>query len=75
MRNKSVTVIEVADFLELTPRTVINITSNYNEGGFQKSLQDDPRPGSSPKFNNQIKSQRRIRATFEHLSRASLDQY
>jgi predicted transcriptional regulator of viral defense system len=38
MRNKNVTVIEVADFLELTPRTVINITSNYNEGGLQKKM-------------------------------------
>ena len=57
MRDKSVTVIEVADFLELTPRTVINITSNYNEAGLQKALQDDPRPGRPPKFDDRIKSQ------------------
>ena len=56
MRDKSVTVIEVADFLELTPRTVINITSNYNEGGLQKALQDDPRPRRPPKFDDRIKS-------------------
>lgn len=56
MRDKDVSIMEVADFLEFTPRTVINITNNYEQGGLGKALQDDPRPGRPPKFDDRIKS-------------------
>lgn len=46
---------EVADFLEITPRTVFNIQKNYEEGGLDKALHDDPR---APRhFDDRIKSQ------------------
>ena len=45
MRAKGLTVIEVAEFLEITPRTVINICTAYEEGGLERALHDDPRPG------------------------------
>lgn len=57
MRHKNCTVIEVADFLELTPRTVINICSTYREHGVESALQDDPRPGRPIEFDDRIKSQ------------------
>lgn len=56
LKNKGYTVIEVADILELTPRTVINITNNYEDGGIEKALKDDPRPGQPIKFDDRIKS-------------------
>lgn len=57
MRDKDLTIMEVADFLELSPRTVINITNHYEEGGLSKALQDDPRTGRPVKFDDRIKSQ------------------
>lgn len=56
LRNKGYTVIEVGDILDLTPRTVINITNNYEDGGIEKALKDDPRPGQPIKFDDRIKS-------------------
>ncbi len=53
--------MEVADFLEFTPRTIINITNHYIEGGLLKALEDDPRPGRPVKFDDRVKS--RIVAT------------
>lgn len=57
MRDKGLTQIEVADFLEITPRTVFNIEKNYEEGGIEKALYDDPRPGARPSFDDSTKSQ------------------
>ena len=57
MREKGLTQAEVADFLEITPRTVSNIEKNYEEGGLEKALKDDPRPGARPEFDDSIKSQ------------------
>ena len=57
MRSKGLTQIEVADFLEITSRTVFNIESNYEEGGLEKALYDDPRPGARPEYDDSIKSQ------------------
>jgi len=57
MRDKDVTIMEVADLLEFTPRTVINITNNYELGGLEKALQDDPRTGRPAKFDDRVKSQ------------------
>lgn len=56
LRHKGYTVIEVSDILEITPRTVINITNNYEEGGIEKALKDDPRSGQPIKFGDRIKS-------------------
>ena len=56
LRCKGYTVIETADILELTPRTVINITNKYEESGIERSLNDDPRPGQPIVFDDRIKS-------------------
>lgn len=56
LRNKGYSAAEVADILEITPRTVINITSTYMEHGLQRALKDDPRPGAPPKFDDRIKA-------------------
>lgn len=48
--------MEVADFLELTPRTVINLCTTYAEHGIERSLHDDPRPGRPPKFDDRVKA-------------------
>lgn len=56
LRNKGYTIIEVADILDITPRTVINITNNYETGGIGKALKDDPRPGQPIKFDDRVKS-------------------
>lgn len=56
LRAKGLTMIEVADFLEITSRTVFNIEKNYYEGGLEKALYDDPRPGTPIKFDDRVKS-------------------
>lgn len=56
LRDKGFTVIEVADFLEVTPRTVINITNNYIEGGITKAIQDDLRIGRPVEIDDRMKS-------------------
>ena len=55
-RHLGCAVIEVAEFLDITPRTVINICNNYEESGLERSLHDDPRPGRPPKFDDRVKS-------------------
>jgi len=57
MRDKGCTPIEVADFLELTPRTVTNITNNYEKHNLEKALNDDPRPGRPIEIDDRVKSQ------------------
>ena len=57
MRGKGFTAIEISEALEISPRTVFNIQSNYRDGGLDKALRDDPRPGIAPKFDDSIKSQ------------------
>ena len=56
MRDKNLTRIEVADFLELTSRTICNIEKNYEKGGLNKALYDDPRPGTPITFDDRVKS-------------------
>lgn len=56
LRHKGLTMAEVADFLEITTRTVYNIEKNYELGGLQKALHDDPRPGSPVRLDERIKS-------------------
>ena len=57
LRQKGLSAAEVADYLEITCRTVFNIQRSYEEGGLSKALYDDPRPGTPPKFDDRIKSQ------------------
>jgi len=56
LRHKGLTRAEAADSLDITPRTVTNICSNYDELGFDRSLVDDPRPGQPPVFDNKVKA-------------------
>lgn len=56
MKDKNYTNIEIADILEITPRTVINIYQNYTELGLDRALKDDPRPGQPIQFDDRIKS-------------------
>ena len=56
LRTKGLSAAEVADFLEITSRTVFNIESSYERGGLEKALYDDPRPGTTAQFDNRIKS-------------------
>ena len=57
MRDKGLSASEIAHLLELTSRTVFNIQSNYEEGGLDKALYDDPRPGPPVQFDDRVKSQ------------------
>lgn len=57
LRQKGLSAAEVADFLEITSRTVFNIEANYKKGGLEKALHDDPRPGTPICFDDRIKSQ------------------
>ncbi|MFZ9595830.1 MAG: IS630 family transposase [Bdellovibrionia bacterium] len=56
LRNKGYIISEVADILDITPRTVINITTFYTEGGLDRAINDDPRPGAPPKFDDRFKA-------------------
>lgn len=56
LRSKGLTMAEVADFLEITARTVFNIEHNYQSGGLEKALHDDPRPGAPVIHDARIKS-------------------
>jgi transposase len=56
LRNKGLSFAEVADFLELTPRTVYNIERNYEEGGLDRALNDDPRPGAPVRHDDSVKA-------------------
>ena len=56
MRSKGLTLAEVADFLEISVRTVCNIEDNYAQGGLEKALHDDPRPGAPVRFDDRVKS-------------------
>lgn len=40
MRDKGLSIIEIADFLEITSRTVINICNTYDESGIERALRD-----------------------------------
>ena len=56
MREKGWTVIEIAEGLELTPRTVIDICSVYQDHGLDRALNDDPRSGRPPEFDARVTS-------------------
>jgi transposase len=56
MRSKGLSAAEVADFLEITARTVFNIERNYSTGGLAHALIDDPRPGAPKKFDSRIEA-------------------
>lgn len=55
LRSRQFTVIDAAEILDITPRTVINITSNYRDGGLEKAIKNDPKPGRPPVFDDREK--------------------
>ena len=57
LRSKQYTIMEASDILDITPRTVINITQNYREGGLTKAVKDDPRPGRPREIDDRMKSE------------------
>ena len=57
LRAKQYTVIETADILDVTPRTVINITSHYRDGGLTNAIKDNPRPGRPRAYDDRTKAQ------------------
>jgi len=56
MKDKNYSNIEAAEMAEVTPRTVINICQYYSNSGLDAALNDDPRPGPAPKFDDRIKA-------------------
>ena len=48
--NKSMTNIEIADLLGISPRTVSRIKSKYLTGGLEVALYDNPRSGQPKKY-------------------------
>lgn len=56
LSDKGMSEIEVADCTELTPRTVRNICQTYVGFGLERALEDDPRPGRPPKYDDRIKA-------------------
>jgi len=56
LRDRGFTLIEVADILEITSRTVLNIEQNYEDYGLERALHDDSRPGQPIKFDDRVKS-------------------
>ncbi len=46
---------EIAEILEITPRTVFNVIGYYRGGGLEKALNDDPRPGRPKIFDDRDK--------------------
>lgn len=57
LRAKQYTIAEAADILDITARTVINITSNYRDGGLKKAVVADARPGRPPVFDDRVKAE------------------
>lgn len=57
LRHKGMTRAEVADVLDITPRTVTNTCSTYAEFGLQRSIEDDPRPGRPEIHSSKEKAQ------------------
>ncbi len=56
MREKGRTVIEIGESLELTPRTVIDICSVYQERGLDAALEDEPRSGRPQEIDARVTS-------------------
>jgi len=56
LRSKGYTFIEVANILEITSKTAFNVEQNYEEGGLEKALYDDPRPGQPIVVDDRVKS-------------------
>lgn len=57
LRQKGLSAAEIADYLEISSRTVFNIQKNYEDYGLDSALHDDPRPGKPPKFDDRTKAQ------------------
>ena len=56
MKHQNYSNMEIADLLDITPRTVINICNYYQKSGLESALKDDPRPGQPIVFDDRIKS-------------------
>lgn len=56
MREIGLSVIEISEFLLVTPRTVIDICSTYQEFGLSRALNDDPRSGRPEEFGDRVAS-------------------
>ena len=56
LKQKGQTRAEIADTLDITPRTVTNTCNNYLEYGFDRAIKDDPRPGQPVIVDDRIKS-------------------
>ncbi len=56
LREKGRTIIEIAETLELTPRTVISICSAYQDHGLESALKDDPRSGRPQELDARVSS-------------------
>ena len=57
MKHQNYSNIEVAELLDITPRTVVNISNYYQNAGINLALHDDPRPGQPIQIDDRIKSQ------------------
>ncbi len=55
-RHPGWSVVEVAEAIDTTPRTVINICSTYEEHGLERTLHDDPRPVRPPKCDDRVRA-------------------
>lgn len=55
-RHPGWSVVEVAEAIDTTPRTVINICNTYEEHGLERALHGDPRPGRPPKFDDRVRA-------------------
>jgi len=56
LRYKGFTLIEVAEILDITSRTVLNIEQKFEDFGLERALHDDDRPGTPIKFDDRVKS-------------------
>jgi hypothetical protein len=54
LREKGWAVIEIAEAIEFSPRTVIDICSIYQEHGLVRALKDEPRSGRPPEIDSRI---------------------
>ena len=55
-RDRGLTTIEIAEFLEWTPRTVIEVCSTYMREGLERALKDDYRSGRPVEIDARIQS-------------------
>ena len=57
MKDQQYTNMQIAHLVSTTPRTVINTYMAYVDLGLDRALNDDPRPGQPPHFDDRVKAQ------------------